>query len=246
MLNQNGSSKADTLVKLVLIFFISLLSFSVGTFVGKQFSDSQYKMAALESGEGDHAGENGDVDAARDTASVDPKSMDVEPKDALTEEDVASLQDELVNTKGTEKDVKSSVTAEKNADSHEAEAKPKIKDVTTATASKVAHGESPVTKVDNPADRLPSSVPARVSADLIGKYTVQISSYNNESDATEHTKALKAKGYSAFYVPAQIKGKTWFRVSIGLFTTLKEAEESKKKLVGKEEIKSALVQKIVQ
>ncbi|MBK7844822.1 MAG: hypothetical protein IPJ71_14245 [Bdellovibrionales bacterium] len=48
MLSQRGGSKADTVVKLVLIFFISLLSFSVGTFVGKQVSDSDYKRASLE------------------------------------------------------------------------------------------------------------------------------------------------------------------------------------------------------
>ena len=43
-----GNSKADTLVKVVLVFFISLLSFSVGTFVGKQVSDSHHRRMALE------------------------------------------------------------------------------------------------------------------------------------------------------------------------------------------------------
>src|SRR6187397_2225036 len=90
MLNRSGSAKTDTLVKLVLIFFISLLSFSIGTFVGKQFSDSQHKKIANE----------GEVDEAlRDTASIDPKSLDVAPQDALNEEDLANLDDEFVNTK---------------------------------------------------------------------------------------------------------------------------------------------------
>lgn len=48
--NQRGGAKTDTMVKLILVFFVSLLSFSVGTFVGKQFSDSQHKLAALEQG----------------------------------------------------------------------------------------------------------------------------------------------------------------------------------------------------
>lgn len=47
-MNQIGGSRTDTLIKLVLVFFLSLLSFSVGTFVGKQFSDSQHKIADLE------------------------------------------------------------------------------------------------------------------------------------------------------------------------------------------------------
>lgn len=36
----SAQSQADTLVKIVLIFFISLISFSIGTFVGKQVSDA--------------------------------------------------------------------------------------------------------------------------------------------------------------------------------------------------------------
>lgn len=33
----------DTLVKVVLVFFLSLLSFSVGTFIGKQVSDADHQ-----------------------------------------------------------------------------------------------------------------------------------------------------------------------------------------------------------
>ncbi len=48
MSKEKGSSKADTLVKVVLVFFISLLSFSVGTFVGKTVSDTDHRRVALE------------------------------------------------------------------------------------------------------------------------------------------------------------------------------------------------------
>ena len=74
MLNQNGGSRTDTLIKLVLVFFLSLLSFSVGTFVGKQFSDSQHKIAALENGE----------DADRNTASI-PADATLEGVGKLTD-----------------------------------------------------------------------------------------------------------------------------------------------------------------
>src|SRR5258708_40192025 len=88
MLNQNGGSRTDTLIKLVLIFFISLLSFSVGTFVGKQFSDSQHKLSALDA----------DYTGKREAASVSPQSMDVKPEDALTDEDIANLTEEFVKS----------------------------------------------------------------------------------------------------------------------------------------------------
>lgn len=37
-------SKADTLTKIVLVFFISLLSFTFGTYVGKAVSDHDHEV----------------------------------------------------------------------------------------------------------------------------------------------------------------------------------------------------------
>src|ERR1700735_2139756 len=90
MSNQNGGSRTDTLIKLVLVFFLSLLSFSVGTFVGKQFSDSQHKIAELEGGENDATA------ASRSTASVSPEDAQPQPKNAITDDQVKSLSDEFV------------------------------------------------------------------------------------------------------------------------------------------------------
>ena len=48
-------SKSDVVMKLILVFFISLLSFSVGTFVGKKFSDNQHKLSKFEPSEDSHS-----------------------------------------------------------------------------------------------------------------------------------------------------------------------------------------------
>src|SRR5271163_27811 len=82
MLNQIGGSRTDTLIKLVLVFFLSLLSFSVGTFVGKQFSDSQHRVAELE----------GDSD--RVVASV-PNDLKAKPDQVISEEEISKLSDEF-------------------------------------------------------------------------------------------------------------------------------------------------------
>ena len=37
-----------TAIKLILVAFLSLLAFSVGSFVGKQFADSQKRIAKVE------------------------------------------------------------------------------------------------------------------------------------------------------------------------------------------------------
>jgi cell division septation protein DedD len=277
-----GTAKTDTLVKLVLIFFISLLSFSVGTFVGKQFSDSQYKMAQLE-------GEDS-VAQERDPASLDPASLEQTPPDALTEEDIASLEQEFSKGKTVDSDKTDTTTAEKtdgekgktaqaqtakmetakevgkkvgglvakaageaasiNHEAKQAKAKhsaQKTDEKIAEIASKVINGQDPTAHAKTAeAQRAPSSVlPKNVADDVVGKYTVQVSSYANEPDAVEHTKALKDKGFSAFYIPALVKGKTWFRVNVGLYSTAKEANKYRKKILG-QDIKSAIVQKIVQ
>jgi cell division protein FtsN len=279
MLNQDGSAKTDTLVKLVLIFFISLLSFSVGTFVGKQFSDSQYKMAQLE---GDAGSDQ------REPSSLDPAALEASPPDALTEEDIASLEEEFAKGKTVDTEKSDSKTSDHspkadkkvamndnhgskmedhkevgkkvghmvdkathNATEINAEAKnvkankpKKVDEKIAEIANKVMKGETPVThKVEQ--ERAPSSLPKTVANDVVGKFTVQVSAYTKEPDAVEHTKALKDKGFSAFYIPASVNGTTWFRVNVGLYSTSKEAQDYMKKIVGAD-IKSAIVKKIVQ
>src|SRR5438552_870146 len=87
MTAEKGGSKADTLVKVVLVFFISLLSFSVGTFVGKQVSDSDHRRMALE----------GEFKADRSVASAETKDG-VEPNsEKISEKEVESLTEEFVN-----------------------------------------------------------------------------------------------------------------------------------------------------
>ncbi len=84
---EKGSSKADTLVKMVLVFFISLLSFSVGTFVGKQVSDSDHRRLALE----------GEFKGGREVASADEHAPSDEHGDKISEKEVESLTEEFVN-----------------------------------------------------------------------------------------------------------------------------------------------------
>jgi len=106
---EKGSSKADTLVKVVLVFFISLLSFSVGTFVGKQVSDSDHRRIALE----------GEYKEGRSVASTGDAKEGEEGK--ISEKEVESLTEEFVNkekasageTAATEKSEKTEASAEK-------------------------------------------------------------------------------------------------------------------------------------
>ncbi len=235
MSNQYGGSRTDTLIKLVLVFFLSLLSFSVGTFVGKQFSDSQHKIAELETeGAGDRA-----------TASI-PETK-TEPNQVISEDEIAKLSEEFVKKeKSVEKETAPDASTAKNEKHPAAKAKPdtaSIHDEITSVAKKLAANDKAEAKV-KVENRIPSSLPAELADSTIGKYTVQVSSQAKETEAKAKVDQLKEKGFSAFYVPAELKGKTWYRVSVGQFDDRGTALKYRTKLMIEAGLESAIVQKI--
>jgi cell division septation protein DedD len=57
-----------------------------------------------------------------------------------------------------------------------------------------------------------------------GRYTLNIASFRNESNADQLLKELEDKGYEAFVEKANIPGKgTWYRVAVGRFSSRGEA-----------------------
>lgn len=248
MLNQNGGSRTDTLIKLVLVFFLSLLSFSVGTFVGKQFSDSQHKIAELE---------NSGIEGDRGTASIPPDSTRVEPGQAISEEEISKLSDEFVKkekldgTPAHDTGTASNdgfhgkvIGEEKNAPAKKAEVKKtaSIHDEIASVAKKIAAGQ----KVEAPKvvqNRVPTALPKELSDSALAKFTVQMASHPEEATANKATQDLRDKGFSAFVVKAQVGEKTWYRVCDGKFANRTDALKHKDKLA-EAGIKSTIIQKI--
>jgi cell division protein FtsN len=299
------TSKTDVVVKLVLVFFISLLSFSIGTFVGKKFSDNQHKLSELEpghidpaSGHGDGeetnevAGEHTSAHGDRSVASIAHDVTDVKPNQALSDEEIAKLAEEFVtddegkdshevkaaNTHGGHLEAsaehgspassghepteshKETPMAKNELAGHGAAAKHETRETASVThekkaepssaAHKVAEGHdpamTPVAHKEEKGPKAPTTLPKEVAASAIGKYTVQVASYPKEEEAQNMSNDLKNKGFSAFYVPAKVKGDTWYRVSVGLFTTQKEAQAYRNDLLARAKVTSAIVQKIAQ
>jgi hypothetical protein len=83
-----------------------------------------------------------------------------------------------------------------------------------------------------------------VEANAARQRTVQVASYSSEEEARSHAQKLKGSGYTAFYVPAKVKSRTWYRVSVGLFTTRQEALGYRKSFMKNAKVSSAIVQKI--
>lgn len=273
-------SKTDVVVKLVLVFFVCLLSFSVGTFVGKKFSDNQHRLAQFEP-----------ASAEREVASTDGKESAPKAGEALSDEDIAKLAEEFVNEDegasanaqtdapkaGTKIDAPTATVAAaptKVVERTVAEAKPAPPAVAPAApavpavkplaiAEKIAQGVDPkapasanigeakvTLKADPEKKPIPTSLPSDVAASAIGKYTVQVASYPNETEATKMTENLKGQGFGAFYIKADITDKktaatkTWYRVSVGLFQTQKEADAYKADLLSRSKVSSAIVQRV--
>jgi septal ring-binding cell division protein DamX len=60
---------------------------------------------------------------------------------------------------------------------------------------------------------------------MVGKFTIQLGSYNNISEAKEFAEGFTVRGYNPIINEVTIEGKgTWYRVSLGLFNTSEEAK----------------------
>ena len=95
-------------------------------------------------------------------------------------------------------------------------------------------------------DRKPTSALPGQANSSVGKYTVQVASYSTEDEAKSNAAQLKNKGWQAFYIPASVGGKTWYRVSVGLFNSHISAQAFRKDFLKDSGMKTAIVQKIIQ
>ncbi len=301
------AAKMDTLVTVIIVFFVCLLSFSVGTYVGKRFSDYQHQIALLKGSPTEESlalnPETHDASIAHSTEEQDHSS----PSAALSDDDVAKLAQEFATTSD---EALHDTTSEKpteiptHSDEHQEEAthqagnkdqhtnkddrhlasetptEPAPSKTVTAKAStthtpatqtattttKAAHTSTAATanskanvteeKQSHDADHVDQQTVAKnLATSRAGKYTVQVGSFPTEIEASQLTETLKKQGLSAYFVAARVpsknadekeKYKTWYRVSVGLYGDLKEAESTKNQLVTDKKIKSGMVLKLTE
>ena len=73
-----------------------------------------------------------------------------------------------------------------------------------------------------------------------GEWTVQVNAFPYERDAKNLAKSLTDKGYDAYVVPVEVKGKAWYRVRVGHFSTREKAKELQDTMVKKENFNTAI------
>jgi len=72
-------------------------------------------------------------------------------------------------------------------------------------------------------------------------WTVQASATTDKNEAKALLDGLKAKGYDAFIVEAEIKGHNWYRIRVGNLPSRREAEALGKVLQSKEGFRDAFI-----
>ncbi len=77
-----------------------------------------------------------------------------------------------------------------------------------------------------------------------GRFTIQIASYPTQEEAEKKVSELKGLKFESFATEATIKGHQWYRVNVGMFATIKEAQEHKTLLAEKAKISTAIIQKL--
>ena len=211
----------NRIIELTLVFFISLFSFSIGTFVGKKYSDNQHRLSQLEPVKNETA----------ESAQVNPEvghTTEAAAEDTLSDADVAQLAEEFSTDEPT------TATAEKT-------------NLTTAeSTTKESKDVKEISLAESETARDVASIPAKaqVSAPSPIQYTVQVGAYPTADDANKMTTSLNARGYKANTAVAKTNGKTWYKVQVGLFDNITEAQNYKKELVDKNRLSSAFVQKV--
>lgn len=286
-MNDYRNSGTDTVVKIVLVFFISLLSFSIGTFVGKKFSDNQHKMVALEPTK-PTTEEASEEAKASETTTASHEAEGTTPQheaDSINDDQVAELEQEMTNTEeianatspekqeavetvaqertpasAEEKEPVAEKVAEKAVDKHAEKTPEKAAE---KAAEKVAekrnektvekHAEKTAEKVAaKPVEKAPEAEPTKATTILakelaaqgLGKFTIQIASYPSLEEAEKKVHELRALKFESFATEASIKGHSWYRVNVGMFTTVKEAQAHKNLLAERAKVATAIIQKI--
>ena len=72
-------------------------------------------------------------------------------------------------------------------------------------------------------------------------WTVQVNAFPDERSAKTWVDRLKNKGYNAYVTEVSVKGKTWYRVRVGQYSTREEAKKVEEVLKTKENYTKAFI-----
>ena len=91
-----------------------------------------------------------------------------------------------------------------------------------------AKGDKPVTRPEAATAGRPDAKPDTRSGDAKGRFTLQLSSFQDRSEAEVFLTAIKSAGYQPYLTEADVGGKgTFYRVRLGSYRSLEAANDAK-------------------
>lgn len=255
-------SHALQIVKWTAMSFACLMTFSLGIFLGKRFSDSNRQPA-------EHALIELSSEPPKVTTEVEQQSQDtaLESKDHTSARLFASGN----ATESTTKMTTSSQT-EKPSSSSESQETQNAKDPSDKTINKSSKNisshlgnnkdknlskqlvlirsqdETQNQKLDSEKPDQKESffnLPQKVAETLSAKYTIQLGVYDQEEHAIAYVKQLRDQGLEVFYMSFSREGKSWYRVSSGVYSDKVLATNEINRILRTTSVQEATVQEIL-
>jgi DedD protein len=93
----------------------------------------------------------------------------------------------------------------------------------------ISERSSPTEVPPAPSPAPPPAAPGDAPIPKTG-WSIQVASYDSESDANSRVAQLKEKGLKSYRVGALIKGRQWYRVRVGAYPSKKAAETARLRL----------------
>lgn len=237
----------NRIIELCLVFLISVLSFSIGTYVGKKYSDNQHKLALLDPNydkshvttETEHVAENTKSTAA--SVSTDVAAHDTAVSPTINDADVAKMAAEFSQDDASEASV---AVTEKEDNSNliktiEEDGTPVVE--TKKTVAKTVPSESKAKDIKREVAHVAEKVKAITEDGKNAKYTIQVGSFPTAQEAEKVVSSLQARGYKVSQTEAHVNGKNWHRVQVGLFANLEQAQAYKKELMEQSKLSTAII-----
>lgn len=244
------SQKTTKIMTMALIFFLSLLCFSVGALVGKNFSDNQHKLTQIEkekklneASEPDNSAATADETHESTSQSSSQSTPQSAPAatNAMGEEKI-KLPDEHLTKELNDQDV--AKLSQEFADDEAPADQKEIKTIKAATTADIKIEKNQAAGLKTETQRAVASLTKAAAVGSDFHYTVQVGSFPTAEEAKKTVDQLIAQGFKASQSQKVIKGATWHRVNVGLFGTLSEAQNYKDNFLKQTHMPSAIIQKV--
>ena len=208
-------------IKWTTMSFDCLMTFSLGIFLGKKWSETDIHTVNETSMQ---LGSN-----PKDTSSEHKKVEDIQLKEIASEK--AETKNDVTTTTHSSERNPSSNFEKKQDNRNEKE------------AEKNELEPSETTKIEN--SSFYNNLPSGVTATLSAKYTIQLGTYNKEKEAMSYLQHLKDQGVDAFYMSfTNDNNQIHYKVSSGVYSDKTLANNELQRILKTTSIEEASVQEI--